>query len=303
MTILDDIIADSTNDAVSTSNLLRKVQVVAHRVQATELLQWVRQELNGYDSVDGLPEYRAALPVNVLGTWSMPGRLMKQALSSGTIPDEARDALFRINMNQSLAELEEFMNAPDDKELGYPWDQMQVLIYNKWVKEGKAPGLMYASVLEANRLISKGMLRGVIDAVRNTALNFALELQSADPNAGTVGGPTVADAAVGGSVRSVTYNIFGDGAQVAMGNHIAQHSTVQKGDLAGLLKAVAEVGLLREGSNELAKILLGEEQDRSSRIKGFLRGIGSGAIAVATGATGQLVADAVEPLVQAYLGA
>lgn len=36
MTVLDEIIEGATNDAVSTSNLLRKVQVVAHRLGAVD---------------------------------------------------------------------------------------------------------------------------------------------------------------------------------------------------------------------------------------------------------------------------
>ncbi|GAA1745327.1 hypothetical protein [Microbacterium paludicola] len=54
MSLLDEIITGATDDAVSTTNLLRKVRVVAHYLGAADLTAWVKGELNGYDSTEGL---------------------------------------------------------------------------------------------------------------------------------------------------------------------------------------------------------------------------------------------------------
>ena len=133
MSVLDEIIDGATNDSVSTSNLLRKVQIVAHRLKATAIEAWVRQELNGYEDVEHLPKYRADLVVNVMGVWAGPmGARDQQPLSAGVIPEDAKQVLFRLNLNQSLAELEELANSSGDGTLGMPWDQMHVIQYNRW---------------------------------------------------------------------------------------------------------------------------------------------------------------------------
>ncbi len=303
MSVLDEIIDGATNDSVSTSNLLRKVQIVAHRLKATAIEAWVRQELNGYEDVEHLPKYRADLVVNVMGVWAGPmGARDQQPLSAGVIPEDAKQVLFRLNLNQSLAELEELANSSGDGTLGMPWDQMHVIQYNRWAEEGKVPHIAYMNLYSANRVVSQAMLRGVIDAIRNAALDFALELQDASPEAGTVGGPTISDEAVSGTIMNITNNIYGDGAQVAQGKKIHQHSEVQKGDLAALLQAVKDAGLGQEGERELAKIVLMEEADRPNRLSAFFQKVRDGGFAIATGASGDLLAESIQNLVKGYLG-
>lgn len=70
MTLLDQIIDGATSDTVGTANLLRKIHIVSHRLQAPELLAWIDGELNGYTGQQWpvLPSYRGPLicPVSAL---------------------------------------------------------------------------------------------------------------------------------------------------------------------------------------------------------------------------------------------
>lgn len=303
MGLLDDIIEGATSESVTTSNLLRRVQVVAHRLDAHEIKAWVQQELNGYNSIEALPKYRADLIVNVLGVWSGPMQTrMTQPLSSGRIPDDARDVLFRVNFTQPLAELEQLAGSEKDAEMGTPWDPLHVTRYNKWAAEGLVPYMEFMSLLSANRIVTPAMLHGVIDSVRNTALDFALVLQTANPDAGSVNGPTVSDAPVAQAVWHVTNNIYGDGAQLAHGENIRQQSKVVKGDLAGLLRAAEEAGLDAEGRDELARTVLSDEARRPSRVKTFLSKVGDGAFAIGTGMTADVAATQLSELISSYLG-
>lgn len=52
MGLLDEIVDGAVSDVVSTSSLLRKVQVVTTRLGATELIAWVKDELNGYPTLE-----------------------------------------------------------------------------------------------------------------------------------------------------------------------------------------------------------------------------------------------------------
>jgi len=95
---LDEIIDGATDDALSTSNLLRKVRTVAHRLGAEEILKWVDRELNGYNSVEDLPPYRADLVTNVQGMWAGPfNARLSAVLSAGSIPESAAKVLFKVN--------------------------------------------------------------------------------------------------------------------------------------------------------------------------------------------------------------
>lgn len=303
MSVLEEIIQGVTDEAVSTSNLLRKVWIAAQRLQAVQIKAWAQQELRGYDDLENLPKYRGDLIVNVLGVWSGPGGSRdSQALSSGSIPTDAKRVLFTVQMGQSLAELEDYATSPTDRDIGIPWDPQHVVQYNKWAEEGRVPRIMYMSLLSANRVVSRAMIRGVVDAIRNAALEFALELQEADPSAGSLGGPTVADPTIGSSITNITNTIFGDGAQIALGENIRQRSGLETGDLTGLLQAATEAGLTKEGAQQLAQAVLSEEPQRQNKLTGFLSHVRDGGAAVAAGASGDLVAEGIKSLLKLYFG-
>ncbi|CAN5262063.1 hypothetical protein BH09ACT3_BH09ACT3_08620 [soil metagenome] len=302
---LDDIIEGATDDAVSTSNLLRKVQVVAHRLGATEILEWASRELNGFNSVDDLPPYRADLTTNVLGTWAGPFNARLQGvLSAGSIPEQAAKVLFRVNMSQSVSELEELISASDGKrEMGIPWDPEHVGMYNQWIDEGKVPYIEMMGVQSANRVITRGMMRSIIDSARNTALGFALDLQAAAPDAGTAGGPTMAEAPVAHVVNNYyETHITGDGNQVAQGKDIRQRAKVVKNDLESLLAAVRQLGLESAGTDELARVVLADDAKRPHKVQKFLAAVRAGAFAIGTGMTADVAANQISDLIAAYLG-
>ncbi|MET4099837.1 hypothetical protein ABIB37_002074 [Agrococcus sp. UYP10] len=303
MSLLDDIIDGATDDSVSTSNLLRKVQVVAHRLGADDILKWVQRELNGYPDPEDLPPYRR-VTVNVMGTWAGPMQSrLRQPLSPGQMPEDAASVLFSVSLGASLAEMEELASDASEQELGVPWDTTHVIAYNQWVEEGVVPFIEHYGLFSANRIVTRGVLRGVIDAARNTALGFALDLQATAPEAGTSGGPTMAEAPVAQVVNNYySTHIDGDGNQVAQGENIRQRSKVVKGDLSALLKAAEEVGLDAEGNAELARVVLADATERPSKIRSFLSRVREGAFQIGTGVTAEVAATQLSELIAAFQG-
>jgi len=300
MTVLQDIIDASTDDAVSTSNLLRKVQIAAHRLGAEQISTWVSHELKGYPSVDSLPTYRV-LSTPVIGTWAgYGGSRATLALGAGNIPEEAADVLFHTHLSDSIAALEELAQIKGDPVVS--WDPTHVVRYNGWVEQGLAPGMEMMNLVAANRMVTKGAIRGIIDSARNTALDFALQLQSTDPDAGTVGGPTVKDAPIAATIYNITNNITGHGTNIAAGNESRQHSKVVVNDLTSLLVAAKELGLDDTAATELAAAVVAPEAERPHKVAAFLAKVGEGAFAIGASATGQLVADQLTPLINTYLG-
>lgn len=136
--LLESIIDGATEDAVSTSNLLRKIVVVSHRIQSTETLAWAESEIAGYDteSPDKLPEYRGPLKVPVSGTYTGPmGSSATQVLSDYGVPEDYVSALFHVRSFQPLAE-PEGMARNRDANLGVPWPAAVVTKWNGWGREG-----------------------------------------------------------------------------------------------------------------------------------------------------------------------
>jgi hypothetical protein len=60
MELLDEIIGGATDSTEPISNLLRRCLVLAHQLKNEKLKAWAESELNGYNDVDLLPDYRVA---------------------------------------------------------------------------------------------------------------------------------------------------------------------------------------------------------------------------------------------------
>lgn len=301
MGLLDEIIGGSTDDSVSTSNLLRKVQVASHYLGADEIKGWAQRELRGYADDDHLPDYRAARPAPVMGTWVSHVVKITDRLEQGGLPDEAAWA-FEIDLRQSLAELEQLAGGETDAEIA--WPGTLVVVYNSAAARGLVPQRQGAALVMAHRTLTRGTLFGVIDTIRNTALEFALSLQDADPAAGSPNGPTIESSPVREAVIQVTNHIYGDGANVAQGTGITQTSTLAKGDLSGLVHAVQQLVKDPEKAREAVAIITGEgtEPEKRSKLQRLGAALGSGATSLAGGVVSNVVASGLIELAGQYLG-
>lgn len=75
MTLLREIQAAATEADVPLPTVLRKCKVLASRLRHEPLKEWTDRELNGYPSLNALPDYRQSIPVVVLAT--SPGRSVR----------------------------------------------------------------------------------------------------------------------------------------------------------------------------------------------------------------------------------
>src|SRR5713226_4819905 len=67
--LLDEIIELATDDKQSITTLLRKCVILGHQLKNERLKAWANQELDGYDSAEGVPEYRT-MPAQAKGNFA-----------------------------------------------------------------------------------------------------------------------------------------------------------------------------------------------------------------------------------------
>lgn len=304
MSLLDDIIDGATAEGASTANLLRKVVVVCHRIGADEVRLWANNELNGFgDEVSTLPPYRGPLSASVRAHYAGPaGSSATQTLSPHNVPEWFATHFFKVSLRQPLAELEEAAAAAEDPIIA--WPATAVVQWNRWEEDGTVPRIEWMNVLFASTVVSRMMVRGVIDRIRNNALGLALDLQRDFPDAGELGGPTVTDSGVQQVIHSITNNIYGDGTNVSLGPGSSQSSVIAKGDLVGFLQALRDLGIEGAPLNELASIMAADDEPETKRTKALVIAdrIRSGSVVLGTELAATLAADGVVALVAQFLG-
>lgn len=271
MTLLDQVISQAS-DGEATA-MLRKLMIVAHRLQATPLLTWVKNELNGYESRDDLPSYRGPMRVGVQAVITGPmGSKGMNTLSSHGVP-EGFQSWFEASFFDPLAGIQRL--AHSEENLTMPWDPAAVGLYNGWIEEGKVPFLENWGVYSASKSISPSALLGIIDVVRTKALELALDLQAEFPDAGELGGPTVEQPAVEAAVTNITNNIYGSVNGLAQGHDVRQKVTVNAGDLVSALSA-AKTLLADDAVVELSRILTepAADDEKQTRLARFVEELG-----------------------------
>jgi AbiTii len=301
------------------TDVLRMAKILAAKLDNALLRDWADQELNGYAKDAPLPPYRASRTVPVCGDFTGVSHQARNVPISviqlrAEHREEAANGLFRVNFTRPIAAYEDLLGH-DAVEFREMWDHDVVLLVQPTVLEGM-------QCIAAWRVLSRGMLVGVVDGVRNRLLDLVLELERQAPDAGDVPSSSLpaskeqlnqiiqntiyaerfvmSDQSI--NVHGTAGNITGgQGNVVQQGNaYIAQ----QGADLASLLPALrAAVQELSghllpdqvEAAGELVDSLeeeAGRPELRQGRIRGLLQGLTR--IATAAGPAAAAVIDAVQ---------
>lgn len=253
MTLLRDIQEEATSATVPVSTVLRRAQTLAFRLRHEPLKQWTRNELDGYKSREALPDYRVIgmgqLPVKgeLIGAGGIMSNvpLAPSQLPDG-LPEEIRDHLFETLLMRGVAEFEALL-VTGRHEFPVPWTGDEVALMRRvW------PGLSSAA-----RMLPANAVAGMLDQVRNRILEFSLEIEQENPDAGEAepGAVPVPEAMVSNIFNNTIYG----GSNVITAAGRDAHVTVSHARIDAIWPALearlAELGVPAVDREELSTAL------------------------------------------------
>jgi len=160
--LIEEIQRDAFDDKVRVSALLRKVKAAASKLGLPPTEKWVEQELNGYTVAP--PEYREL-------------RGKPQALNPyrGWIPiifDDNRmnEMLASCSVRQSVASLEALLKSNEASFVQFPIPPNVIVEMNRVLEVDFGTMAVH---------LATSQVHGLLDAVRNTILEWALKLERA----------------------------------------------------------------------------------------------------------------------------
>lgn len=167
-TIIQQLQIDASNPDVSVSSLLRQSKIIATKLDLTDFLIWVNRELNGYGETSSeiVPAYRKITgePKVLNPYYGWQPILFKNA--------QERDCFSNRLIGQAIGTLEEVArknNGASHGRLSIP--------YSSEIKQLLLESLeSYTDVLLE---VSGSAAHGILDAVRNSILDWALQLEKA----------------------------------------------------------------------------------------------------------------------------
>lgn len=172
---IQDAAIDSKTDLAS---LLRKCKVLAARLGSEEFKSWVDSELSGYKNVEDLPEYRV-LHVTSKGHFSgaFGSGINNADIPMFCLPEKFRETMSRSNMMEPVASIEALVSKSDGGTAQEPWNPDFVAMVGQKIYRNM-------NCMQAWKVIPITALIAALDEIRNRILNFVLEIEAQDPDAG-----------------------------------------------------------------------------------------------------------------------
>lgn len=158
---------DAADPEIAVSSLLRKAKIIATKLDLTDFLEWVDNELNGYNgTIKELPQYRQVTgepkAFNPYHGW--------QPIMFKTT--EQRKFYSSAPIGQAIGPLEEIVSKDKGNDGGY-----LEYTYSAEVKQRLINSLEYHTDIKL--FLSASSAHGILDAVRNSILDWALKLERA----------------------------------------------------------------------------------------------------------------------------
>lgn len=258
MSLLRDIQNSAVDANEPIGSLLRKCKILAARLGNQEFKDWIEHELNGFSDKSNFPRYRI-MSVHCKGNFSGGfGSAMKNAeIPKSCIPREFREGLFTVYISQPVSAIESLIKDSDSGAVQEPWATDVTAHFGERIYQGM-------NCLEAWKVIPVNALVGTLDVIRNKVLNFVLEIESEDPQAGDA--PINSQPVAEGKIEQIFHtHISGNVQNVATGSsHFKQHavSNEQNEVFNQLLRSLNQISDHEESKKEIIGIVEEMRDDR-----------------------------------------
>jgi hypothetical protein len=264
MTLLREIQDAAASADTPSAVLLRKCKILSARLDSNDLGGWVDHELSGYPTNDGLPDYRILRNIQSLGNFSgMAGSGLKNApIPPSCLPDKWQEWASTEYLNSGVSVYEDLLR----KESGTfqtPWPADVVAQFGQGIYQ-------YMNCLQAWKVIPRGAIIAITNAIRDRVLGFALAIEKANPKAAeSDSGISMSKALV-----SQVFNtqIYGSVGNIASGNTSVRQVAaihVGVGDFDALANELAHLGVSVDDITSL-RGAVGADQGRGSPRMGEL---------------------------------
>ncbi|MFX1532801.1 MAG: hypothetical protein ACFFDI_01055 [Promethearchaeota archaeon] len=257
--LIEEIKNDIVNEKVSLATALRKAKLLAFELKSDDFRKWVDSELSGYESKIEIPNYRKIAAQN-FGTFSGPfrSRIENMVIPTYNLPDSIKEFAEEIIFPEGVKELESLIQA--NKPLQRKWPAEAVLIAREHIAVSGGHVLV-----DVSQPITKQVLVGILDAVRNRLLDFLLGLQKAYPQI-TESRESLSEVPNEEVKKIFNFNVYGNHNILAAGDDFTQEVELKviQNDIESLFRYLRKLNIPEEDLFDLNKSIKsdGERKNR-----------------------------------------
>jgi hypothetical protein len=184
MSLLRQIQDATVDPKYQLADILRMCKILAARLGHNDFKKWIEQELNGYVNPEQLPDYRILKNLGCKGNFygSYGEALQNAPIPSTYLPEKFKEYISTQYLFESVSSLENTIsqaNKMNKSILRVPLSSEDdaILIGSSIYKKSM-------SCVEAWKDIPTSALVAVLDTIKNRILDFVIEIEALNPNAG-----------------------------------------------------------------------------------------------------------------------
>ena len=170
MGLFQDILDGAVDEQSNLAAVLRRCLILASKLGHEPFRQWVSQELNGYRSVEELPDYRVLKShslCNLAGRWP----LKNQPIPTSGLSREMREMAETLRFREGVDALLRLLEAD---ELGVMWPEGAIRRLSALLDNGMV-------CTRAWVVVPVGAIPGVLGAIRSRVIDFTLSIEEDFP--------------------------------------------------------------------------------------------------------------------------
>jgi hypothetical protein len=265
-------------------------------------LDWVSNELKGYDTTGELPNYRK-YNGNIIGTYII-GQMKynNQPVPTVGLNREFEETLRSMDFYQSISTLETLKGENNLGRLEETFSAESTgLIQQNWKKMGNP----YLHLVNCKKAISVNAVVEILAFVRNNLLDFMLKIDSEFGNITEIEELKTKKEEIATIMNHTIINNTGDGNVVNTGEKAKITATINisKGSKEELAQHLQDIGLTNDDTTKLIEIIDTEEPNFENKTFGLkvnswtqkmLGKALDGSWNVGIGAAGNLIAEAIK---------
>ena len=175
--MIKELIKDISYDKISLDQALTRAKLIAYKIDNDEFISWISRELNGYDDLDIIPEYRE-LHCDIVARVENPYNGTRLVPIDLTEFDRSIDGnLYKFNYTLSIFGVEQNLEAVKHSNEQYGYIDFPIEIVrdiSKLVQQN--------NISDVSRKMQFSQLHNILSITKQRLLDTLLELNKAFPD-------------------------------------------------------------------------------------------------------------------------
>jgi hypothetical protein len=268
--LIDEIIEILSSENCNLENALIKTKILLHKMGEKSLLTWVNQELNGYDNIESVPDYRKIHNIVVGSFQNYTTRYTNHPIPIMHLKDKELDFFTIIKFSDSISTIENLSKNEDTLFFSLELEFAPLLTKNLDSS---------LNVTNLKRQVAKSQILGILTQIRSRLLDFILDISEMIPE--DISDKNIKSKSKEIDTKEIFKNAIFDGnITINIGDYNKNKSIQIKNDFENLSKKLQNYNLnsddledLRKSIQEDTTIINHEEKAFGKNVKNWLKNI------------------------------